>query len=95
MHFVIHCIDKPNASQTRTRHFEAHKAYLSDSEIKVIISGPLVAEDNATAIGSCFLIQAEDLAQVKEFNRNDPYFKAGLWESVSIHPFLKRIDNRS
>jgi uncharacterized protein len=94
MHFIIHCLDKPGSIDKRRAHFEAHKAYVAASPIKVVISGPLVAEDNETPIGSCFLVEAADLAQVETLNRNDPFYKADLWGSISIHPFLKRVDNR-
>ena len=32
--------------------------------------------------------------QVEDFNRNDPFAKVGLWKTVSIRPFAKRVDNR-
>jgi len=94
MHFIIHCIDKPGAAATRRDHFEAHKAYIATSEVKVVISGPLLAKDNETPIGSCFLVEAGSLAEVERLNQGDPFFKAGLWDRISIHPFLKRVDNR-
>lgn len=94
MHFVIHCIDKPQSSAMRRDQFEAHKAHVAASAIKVLVSGPLVAEDFATPVGSFFLVETSTLAEVERFNRNDPFFKAGLWERIAIHPFLKRVDNR-
>ena len=38
--------------------------------------------------------EADSLAEVEDFNRNDPFAKVGLWKSVSIRPFSKRVDNR-
>lgn len=94
MHFIIHCIDKPGSAATRRDHFEAHKTYMAASQVKVVISGPLLAEDNETPVGSCFLVEAGSITEVETLNRNDPFFKAGLWSRISIHPFLKRVDNR-
>ena len=45
-------------------------------------------------IGSCFVLEADSLSTVEDFNRNDPFNKVGLWKTVSIRPFLKRVDNR-
>ena len=45
-------------------------------------------------IGSHFVLEANTLAEVQAFNHNDPFAKAGLWKSVSIRPFAKRVDNR-
>ena len=94
MHFVIHCLDKPNAVQQRLAHYDAHKAYLSAPTVAILVSGPLLAPDQETMIGSFFLVEAESQAQVEAFHNNDPFKKAAIWEKVSIHPFLKRMDNR-
>ncbi len=94
MHYIVHCLDRPGAVETRLANYEAHKAYLSDPPVKIVISGPLLADDHATMIGSCFLIEADDDAAARAFNDNDPFKAAGIWETVSIRPFLKRMDNR-
>jgi uncharacterized protein YciI len=95
MHYVIHCLDRPGSVEKRLAHYDAHKAYLADPPVKIVISGPLVAEDGQTMIGSCFLVEADSLAAVEAFNQADPFRKIDLWEQISIHPFLKRMDNRS
>jgi uncharacterized protein len=95
MHFTIHCLDKQGAVQERLANYEAHKAYLGKSPVRIVISGPLLASDHETMIGSFFLVEAETQAEVQAFHDADPFKKAGIWERVSIHPFLKRMDNRS
>jgi uncharacterized protein YciI len=94
MHFVIHCVDHKGAVQKRLANYEAHKAYLGTAPFKIVVSGPLLAEDNETMIGSMFLVEADDQASVEAFNEADPFHKAGIWERIDIHPFLKRMDNR-
>lgn len=94
MRFVVHCLDKPDASALRLRHYEDHKAYLAAGDVATIISGPLLAEDGETMIGSLFIFEAGSRAEVEAFNRADPFRRAGVWDSVSIHPFLMRVDNR-
>jgi uncharacterized protein len=95
LHYVIHCLDHPGAVQKRRDHYDAHKAYLASASMKTVISGPLLADDEETMIGSCFVVEADSLAEVEAFNRNDPFHKGDLWQTVSIHPFSKRVDNRS
>ena len=95
MHFIIHCLDKHDAVQDRLDNYEAHKAYLGKSPPKILVSGPLLASDQETMIGSFFLVEAETQAEVQAFHDNDPFKKADIWDRVSIHPFLKRMDNRS
>lgn len=94
MHYVIHCLDHDGAVEKRLAHYEDHKTYLASAPVKTVISGPLLADDNETMIGSCFVLEAETLAEVEAFNRNDPFAKVDLWKSVSIRPFSKRVDNR-
>jgi uncharacterized protein YciI len=94
MHYVIHCLDHPGSVEKRLAHYEAHKAYLAGAKIKTLISGPLLADDEQTMIGSCFVVEADSLAEVEAFNRNDPFYAIGLWKTISIRPFNKRVDNR-
>jgi uncharacterized protein YciI len=94
MHFIIHCLDKPGFVEKRLALYEEHKAYLSEPPVDIVISGPLLADDHETMIGSCLLVEADSLEAATEFNRNDPFYAAGIWEHISIRPFLKRMDNR-
>ena len=94
MHYVIHALDKPGALPTRLAHYDKHKAYLAQARIKTLVSGPLVADDNETMIGSCFLVEADSKDEVLAFHNADPFKAAGVWEHVHITPFLKRVDNR-
>ena len=95
MHFVIHCLDKQDAVPVRLANYEAHKAYLAKAPVRILVSGPLLAPDHETMIGSFFLVEAETQAEVQAFHDADPFKKGGIWDRVSIHPFLKRMDNRS
>jgi uncharacterized protein YciI len=94
MHYIVHCLDHEGAVEKRLANYDAHKAYLATGVIKTVISGPLLAEDNETMIGSLFLCEADRKEDVVAFNQNDPFSKAGVWKVVNIHPFSKRVDNR-
>ena len=95
MHYTINCLDKEGAVHARLANYEAHKAYLGEASVRIVISGPLLAPEQETMIGSFFLVEAETQAEVQAFHDADPFKKAGIWGRVSIHPFLKRMDNRS
>ncbi len=94
MHYVIHCLDHDGAVEKRLANYDDHKAYLGSAPIKIVISGPLLADDEETMIGSCFVIEADTLAEVEAFNNNDPFKKVNLWKTISVRPFSKRVDNR-
>jgi uncharacterized protein YciI len=95
MLFVIHALDKPGALPVRQANYEAHKAFLGQCEadfgVRMVMSGPLVADDGATMIGSFLLMEAPDRASVERFNRADPFCKAGIWAGVTITAFLRRV----
>jgi uncharacterized protein YciI len=96
MHFAIHCLDNPGALPTRLAHYDSHKAYLaSATRVAIVISGPLLAEDGETMIGSLFVVEADDRDAVERFHHGDPFFINGVWDRAEIHPFLKRVDNRA
>ncbi len=93
MLFVIHALDKPGGLDARLANYAAHKAFLSDTSalnVKIVMSGPLVAEDGSTMIGSLFLVEAVDLATVERFNAADPFHTAGIWERIAITGFIRR-----
>ena len=94
MHYVVHCLDHEGAVEKRLANYDAHKAYLAAATVKTVISGPLLADDEQTMIGSCFVLEAKSLDEVQAFNASDPFAKVGLWQTVSIRPFSKRVDNR-
>jgi uncharacterized protein YciI len=95
MRFVVHCLDKVGALPLRLANYEAHKSYLATGCVITVVSGPLLADDGETMIGSMFIFEAATKEDVVIFNSGDPFAKKGVWETVNIHPFLMRVDNRS
>lgn len=93
MLFVIHALDKPGMLPTRLASYDAHKSFLSDTGtygVRIVMSGPLVADDGTTMIGSLFLLEAPDRDHAERFNQADPFYAAGIWEKVHITAFIRR-----
>lgn len=95
MLFAVHCLDHADGLPRRLANYDAHKAYLGSGKIKTVISGPLVAEDGETMIGSLFVFSADAIEDVVAFNAADPFAQANVWRDVKINPFLMRVDNRA
>lgn len=93
-HYVIHCLDAADTLPRRLEHYEEHKAYLAEAPLHILVSGPLVKDDGKTMIGSFFLVEAKNRAEVEDFNKADPFARNRIWRSVHIHSFIKRVDNR-
>ena len=86
--FVISCIDKPNSLSVRMAAREAHLAYANTGEkpVKVKLGGPYL-DGKGNMAGSLLIVDAPDRAAVDQFLRDDPYVKAGLFESVDVRPY--------
>ncbi len=91
MLFVVLCQDKPGALQirkdTRTRHLEFAKSLGS----KLKLGGPFL-NDEDEMVGSMLIIEAETKEDAVQISRQDPYFAAGLFESVDVRPWKWSIN---
>lgn len=94
MHFIVHCLDRPGSQETRKALLQAHRDYLAAAPIRTLVSGPLLADDGTTMIGSFFLLEANTKEEVLAFQRADPLYRADLWAEIHVHAFMKRVDNR-
>ncbi|WP_209505226.1 MULTISPECIES: YciI family protein [unclassified Ruegeria] len=80
--------DKAGALQTRLNNRAAHLAYIEETGV-VSQAGPLL--DGDAMIGSLVVLDVEDLAAAQNWADNDPYAKAGLFQSVELIPWKKVI----
>lgn len=93
MLFVIHAFDKKDGAPIRASNYPAHRAYLDNAAVfgvSIVTSGPLVADDSKTAIGSLLIIDAPDRKTIDKFHHADPFFKAGLWDETTVTAFDKK-----
>ena len=85
--YVIICIDKPDSLDKRMATREAHLAYVKATEqVHFRVGGPFLS-DSGTMTGSMLIVEADDRAMVDAFVKNDPYGKAGLFDSVEVRPW--------
>ena len=95
MIWIIVCKDKADALKRRMAVIDEHRKYLSTNPIKTLVSGPLTDLDGKTMNGSFFMVKADSEEEIRVFQRNDPIFKANIWDEITISPFNKRVDNLS
>jgi uncharacterized protein YciI len=93
MLFLIHCIDRADASALRAATRPAHLDCILKMGAKILIAGPVLAADAQTPVGSVFIMECEDQAQAQRFAREDPYAKAGLFERTTVAPFRRVVFN--
>ncbi|HSR54631.1 MAG TPA: YciI family protein [Alphaproteobacteria bacterium] len=89
MHFAIINHDKPDSVDLRMKTREVHLDYLRAAGETLYTAGPILNEDCETPIGSIVIIEADSLDAARAFAAEDPYAKAGLFQSTLVVPWRK------
>ena len=89
MRVALICIDKPGHLHVRQENRAAHLAHIEDSGV-VEMAGPFL---NAAGemCGSLVVLSVEGMEQAQDWAANDPYAKAGLFQSVDMREWKKVI----
>ena len=93
MLFLIHAIDKDDSEADRNNFYDLHKLYLAEvsiSDVKIIMSGPLLSHDEKHTVGSLFIIDVVSRSIAEKFHYNDPFYRNGIWKESYIQAFLRR-----
>ena len=81
--------DKDDALQTRLDNRDAHLAYIAETGV-VEMAGPFL-NNEGTMCGSLIILEVGDIAAAQTWADNDPYNKAGLFQSVTLQAWKKVI----
>lgn len=95
MIFAFHLVDRPDAGGLRQRVRPEHKAYLAAVADRIAFAGPLTQDDGTTMIGSLLAIDFADRAAAERWAAEEPFTKAGLYQTVSILPFTNLWPQKS
>ena len=94
--WVILCLDKAGSDGLRNQHYPAHRSYLAAFAEHLIGYGPLVSDDGADEIGYAFFVELPDRNSAEAFVADEPFSRAGVYDSVSVvrwsNSFLNRMD---
>ncbi len=83
--FYVHALDKADGGAIRKTLHEEHVAYLTENGDSVMVRGPLVTDDGETRNGSVLLLDFPDIKAARAFWAEEPYNRAGLYESVEFY----------
>lgn len=93
MLFAIYMLDKPDSAELRAATGRAHSEYMAAHVDGMRMGGPLYADDHKTMIGSVAIKEFTDRGAAEKFCAEEPFNKAGLFETVLINPFGAFVDN--
>jgi uncharacterized protein len=87
--YVAICKDYTDgrSHQPRIDWMQPHLRYLESIIDQVAVAGPLRGKHDGQLVGSLLVYKVTTEAQAKALLEGDPYFHAGIWETVEILPF--------
>ncbi|MDT7525506.1 YciI family protein [Pseudidiomarina sp. GXY010] len=96
MWFVIWAEDKPNslAARKATRPAHIERLHQLQQEGRLLVAGPCPAiasadPGDAGFTGSMVVAEFDDLAAAEAWAQADPYLAAGVYQQVTVKPYLK------
>lgn len=92
MLYALICTDKPHSLQVRLDNRPAHIEFLKDMGDGLKAAGPFL-DDDGNMTGSLVIIEAANRDEALAISQEDPYAKAGLFESVEIRPWNWAVKN--
>ena len=81
--FVIIAKDRPGSDDARAECRDGHLAHFKSHADQIAVAGPFSGE----ASGSLVIFRAGDAAEARAFIEADPFYPAGVWESIDVHAF--------
>jgi hypothetical protein len=89
MHFVVRCTDKPGHQEVRLANRAAHLEFLKANLDRLLMAGPTLTDDGQAMTGSVLVLDVADRAALDALLAQDPYAKAGLFQSVEVTVYKK------
>jgi uncharacterized protein YciI len=89
MPYLIDATDKPDSAELRKTIRPMHMAFLEKNILRLLAAGAKLRDDGETAWGSAYIVDTDDRKVAEAFIAEDPYSKAGLFDTVMITRWRK------
>ena len=93
MPYVVMTTDKPNSLDLRTEVRGVHLEYLVANQHRLLAAGAMIDDDGTGGHVGVIIVDTDDRAEAEAFIENDPFTKAGLFESVTVARWRKAFFN--
>ena len=87
MLFAIWCRDAPGAQFRRAAALAEHRRYVDRWAASLLLSGPLLAEDDVTRCGQLFVLDVADRTSAEAFLAGDPFTAAEVFGETKLCSF--------
>ncbi|MBM3503943.1 MAG: YciI family protein [Alphaproteobacteria bacterium] len=85
--YAIYCTDSADGSALRQRHMPAHLEHIGRVKSQLLMAGPCPATEGQTREASLLVVEADSAAAARRLLESDPFYKAGVWETIVVRPF--------
>jgi uncharacterized protein YciI len=90
--FVCILTSRANVTELRAAHRTAHDEYWDTRMGALKFAGPLLTDDGATRLGQIMVVEAADKAAAEDIVLNDPFVKAGVYDSHETYRFSVSVN---
>lgn len=92
MHYLVYGVDVPSAGERLDALAERHWDYMDEYGDRLVARGPTLSPDGEEHTGSIHVIEAADTDEVWRFAYDEPYWRAGLYASVTVSRLRSALD---
>jgi uncharacterized protein YciI len=89
MPYAIQTQDKPGTAELRAATRPAHLEYLTANQNLLLAAGALINDDGTGGNGGILLIDTDERAAAERFINEDPFTKAGLFQTITVTRWRK------
>lgn len=87
MPYAIVLRDAPGSATLRREHLQRHLEFVERVIESILVAGPLSDAATGAPTGSLYVLDVADERAARALLESDPYYAAGVWQSVTIEPF--------
>jgi uncharacterized protein YciI len=84
MPYIVLFEDDATRADMRMEHMSDHLSFLERNARFIHGAGPLIEADDGSAAGGLWLVEADNLGQVRTLYQSDPFWPTGLRKAVRV-----------
>jgi uncharacterized protein YciI len=93
MPYMIETTDKPGHQDLRQQVRADHLRFLEAKKHLLLAAGARLADEGGDALGGLYILDVDDRASAERFIAEDPFTRAGLFDSVVVTRWRKAFFN--
>lgn len=91
MPYLIICRANTDITAMRRRLRAIHLEYILKYRDRIRFGGPIMSANPERMVGMLTVLDVPDRSDAEQFVRDEPYCQAGLFDEITIDPWLQRI----